>query len=223
MGDENCSTLQRVSDGRHRRVRLDWHDWAVGVLAVLLIGAFVGQLRLGEAAIMQGAVSAEALREGRWWTLLTSQFLHGGLLHLMFNLSAAGALGGVVIERFGRSWRAALAFFGLFLTCGVLAGLGYALVNPAPAIGASGAICGLWGAGARVGGREEGLSPLFGKVVAGETWSLIVSNLVLVGALALTGALAGQGIVFIAWEAHLAGFVAGLLLAGPFLRLAGKR
>lgn len=222
MSEETYSTLQRVSDGRRQRLKLDFRDWPVQLLCAAIGAAFVGQLFLGEEGVLRGAVSAEALREGRWWTLVSSQFLHGGLAHLLFNLSALAGLGGAVMSRFGRSLRGGLAFLAFFLTCGVLAGLGFAAVNAAPAIGASGAIFGLWAAGARAGGREAGLNPLFGKAVGRETWSAIVSNLVLVGALAVFGLMTGGGLIYIAWEAHAAGFVAGLLLVGPFLWLAGN-
>ena len=39
--------------------------------------------------------------EGRWWTLITASFLHGGLLHLFFNMAALWQLGPFVQQIFG--------------------------------------------------------------------------------------------------------------------------
>src|SRR5215468_5080371 len=77
-------------------------------------------------------------------TLITSMFLHGGLLHLLGNM--------LYLWIFGKGVESALGpvrFLTLYLLCGVAAGLTQALTDPAaevPMIGASGAIAGILGA-----------------------------------------------------------------------------
>jgi membrane associated rhomboid family serine protease len=91
----------------------------------------------------------------------------------------------------------------------------FLLLGPAnaPAVGASGAIFGLWGAVARLAGAwadQAGAAVLARGRPAGG--SAIVSNLLVVGLGAPPTAGVGDGIIGIAWQAHLGGFVAGMLL-----------
>lgn len=78
--------------------------------------------------------------EDRWWTLITANYLHGSLLHLLFNVFALRAVGKVNIEIYAPS-RLFLIYFlgGLFsMAISSLAGIPLTL-------GASGAICALIG------------------------------------------------------------------------------
>jgi membrane associated rhomboid family serine protease len=224
VADAGNPSLRRVSDGRALRWKLLVWPWQSMVLSAVIGVAFIAQFFVagGPTPAWLG-LSAAALAAGRWYTLLTHIFIHAGPWHLWMNLSALGGLSDQVCARMGRSPRAALVFFAFFLVCGVLAGLGYLVAHPSgavPAVGASGAICGLWGAAARLVGQEAGLSGLWSPIVRANVVSLVKSNLFLVILFVLLGLLPGGGGVRIAWEAHLAGFVAGLLLIGPFLRLA---
>jgi rhomboid protease GluP len=78
---------------------------------------------------------------GRWWTLISASFLHGGLLHIFFNMMALRQLAPFVLEEFGfhrfvilYTWTGIAGFF-LSYTAGVPL-----------TIGASGSLCGLIGA-----------------------------------------------------------------------------
>src|SRR5262249_18399559 len=126
-------------------------------------------------------------------------FLHGGFTHLAFNMGFLLAFGGGIERRVGR-WRM-LAFY---LICGVLAGIGYATIHPhSPGylVGASGAISGLFGGAMRFMVREPRRA-----VIACGAW---VGFTVLFG---LFGSEAFTDGATIAWESHLVGFAAGLLL-----------
>lgn len=140
------------------------------------------------------------------------------------NVSAL-VVGEPVVKRLGKSVRGRLTFFSFFLVCGVLAGVGFAALNPLgslPAVGASGAICGLWGAAARIDAGPEGnLVPLRSRAVAEHVVQLIKDNLILV-TLFLALAFFSHLKVGIAWQAHVVGFAVGLLLIGPALKLAGR-
>ncbi|MCP4982290.1 MAG: rhomboid family intramembrane serine protease [Gammaproteobacteria bacterium] len=78
--------------------------------------------------------------EDRWWTLITANYLHGSLLHLLFNVSALHAVGKINIEIYASS-RSFLIYFlgGLFsMAVSSLAGIPLTL-------GASGAVCAIIG------------------------------------------------------------------------------
>ena len=97
----------------------------------------------------------------------------------------------------------------------MLSCLGYALVHlhdMTPLAGASGAVSGLLGASTRLIERRDRLAPLASRTVVASTAAWIVINAVM-GALHYAP---GIGEVHVAWEAHIAGYFAGLLLVQPF-------
>ncbi|MGI5916313.1 MAG: rhomboid family intramembrane serine protease [Anaerolineae bacterium] len=88
-----------------------------------------------------GAKFNDLIVRGEYWRLISANFLHIGLLHLLFNTYALYILGLEVEMRFGRG-----RFLALYMLCG-LAGSTLSFVgNPALSAGASGAIFGLMGA-----------------------------------------------------------------------------
>ncbi len=79
-----------------------------------------------------------------WITLFTSQFLHGGILHLGGNMLFLWIFGNNVEDRLGH-----VKFLIFYLACGVLAGLTqwfFSQSSGIPSLGASGAIAGVMGA-----------------------------------------------------------------------------
>jgi rhomboid protease GluP len=89
---------------------------------------------------------------GRWWTLLSASFLHGGLLHIFFNMMALAQLGPFVSREFGSS-----RFIVIYILTGV-AGFYLSYLAGTPfTIGASASICGLIGAILYYGKRRGGL------------------------------------------------------------------
>ena len=77
-------------------------------------------------------------------TLITSQFLHGGLMHIGGNMLFLWTFGDNVEHDLGH-----IKFLLFYLTCGVLAGLThwfFAMQSGVPTVGASGAIAGVMGA-----------------------------------------------------------------------------
>ncbi|PZO44696.1 MAG: rhomboid family intramembrane serine protease, partial [Phormidesmis priestleyi] len=82
--------------------------------------------------------------QGEWLTLVSSQFLHGGLLHLGGNMLYLWIFGNNIEDRLGP-----LKFLIFYVTCGALAGLSQWFFAPGslvPTVGASGAIAGVMGA-----------------------------------------------------------------------------
>jgi rhomboid protease GluP len=143
--------------------------------------------------------------------------MHAGIAHLIFNMIALAQMGPIVALRFGRDGRALATYLAFYLLCGLIGDAVYLAIHPTsavPMIGASGAIFGLWGAMARLGPNGS-LVPIFSRQVGRETRSAIVSNLVIMAIVLLPALLSGQfGMGGIAWEAHLGGYLAGLLLIG---------
>ncbi len=90
-----------------------------------------------------GAKHAPSILSGQIWRLVTANFLHGGLIHLVFNSIALMNLGPLIEAAFG--WR---KLFVLYMTTGVAAFIVSTAVNPSSrilSVGASGAIFGLLG------------------------------------------------------------------------------
>jgi len=77
----------------------------------------------------------------RVWTLISASFLHGGILHIAFNMMALYQLGPFILREFGF-----YRFINLYIITGV-AGFAASIVFGVPfTIGASASICGLIGA-----------------------------------------------------------------------------
>lgn len=189
------------------------------LLPLLLVLAFAAQFAapflIGwppERVIWEFGLSAAALQQGRWWTLFTHIFTHGGLMHIMMNATVALGLSAPVARVLGEGVSGFLRFFGFFLLCGVLAGMTAVAFHPhgdMPLVGASGAISGLWGAATRADPLGGPLLSPWRREAWRAYWPFLLINVVLMAALTQVG-------LPISWEAHLGGFVAGLFLIGLF-------
>ncbi|HTT97720.1 MAG TPA: rhomboid family intramembrane serine protease [Rhizomicrobium sp.] len=161
---------------------------------------------------------------GRVVPFISYMFLHADATHLIINCLWLLAFGAVVARRY----RFAL-FFLFFAICGVAAATTHLAFNwgsPEPVIGASGAIAGLMAAGIRMlsvsalrsPDAPSGLLPILSPQVLMFSALWVVMNLVF--------GLSGIGFLgeanAIAWQAHIGGYFAGLLLAGPFDHWARK-
>lgn len=196
------------------------------LFALLLCGVLAAQYFVLPDFGLSYALSAEALKQGRWWTLLTHMFLHGGILHLLMNLSALVSLQRPARLELGPGGRGLAALGGLYLASGLAGALVYLAIHPGgqiPMLGASGAICGLWGAAARLASRHGELTRLNDRQVWLNVRNFALMNLILV--LLISGPQfllrGGEATGGIAWEGHLGGFLAGLLLVPLFQRWSG--
>jgi membrane associated rhomboid family serine protease len=140
-------------------------------------------------------------------------FIHGGWLHLGLN-SLFLLQGGVPVARGlgeGRSvgWRFP-ALFGATAAAGAFLYLAFNEASQTPAVGASGAVCGVFGA-YFIGARGDWRASLADSQIRAGIALFLGLNVGL-AALARLG-----GLFPIAWEAHLGGFVAGMVLY-PLLR-----
>jgi rhomboid protease GluP len=110
----------------------------IDVRGIRMAGMFDILAPSSNALVTLGMTGGFALARGWWWTLLTAVFLHGSLLHLLFNMVITRQYLPHVVELYGpaRAWV-------IFVVAGIA---GFAVSNFAggmPTIGASGAIFGL--------------------------------------------------------------------------------
>jgi rhomboid protease GluP len=115
-----------------------------------------------------GATGAIPWHYGRWWTLLTAIYLHGGLLHILFNVLWIRQLGPAVEEVYGPA-----RLVVIFTISGVA---GFVISNSLGVgftIGASGSIFGLLGAIVAYGRKRGGV---FGRMVLQQygQWALLL-------------------------------------------------
>jgi len=211
-------------DGAPAREPVFNAPWQAVAVVVLIVGGYALQtLFPADAVVGAYAFSPMNLAPGRWETLITSIFLHGSWAHAMMNGAFALAFSAPLARLFGPKVEGALLFFSFYVLAGVLANLGYAAAHPGGqglVVGASGAVSGLMGAASRLMAGHGRVGPILSRPVLGMGAGWVAINLII----AVVGGsfLPGSGSAGVAWEAHIAGFIVGVLLIGPFARLAPR-
>jgi rhomboid protease GluP len=168
-----------------------------GIMSLLSPG-MLSMLRFGAS----GAIPVFELH--RWWTLLSAGWLHGGLLHIGFNLYWVRYLAPAVAEFYGASRMviiysvSSVTGFLLSSTLGLVPALGHWLGAPVT-LGASAPILGLVGALVYYG-RRSGSS-----AVGSTAWSYAIT-MILFGFVA-------SGLARVDNAAHIGGFAGGYLTA----------
>ena len=160
----------------------------------------------GQVMVHFGANFGPFTLSGQWWRLLTYMFLHGGLMHIAFNMWCLWDLGALCESLYGR-W----TFAAIYLITGIAAGLASVAWNPGVlSVGASGAIFGL--AGALIASFYLGEFSLPKVAISGTLRSLLF----FVGFNVLFGTLSPG----IDNGAHGGGLISGLILGALIARLA---
>jgi rhomboid protease GluP len=96
----------------------------------------------GSSLILLGATGTYPIDQvGRWWSLVSANFLHGSILHILFNMIALKQIAPLVIREFG-SYRMLI----IYMVGGVAGFLLSYVAGVRVTIGASAAICSLIGA-----------------------------------------------------------------------------
>jgi membrane associated rhomboid family serine protease len=147
------------------------------------------------------ALFGPAVDQGDYWRLVTSGFLHSGLLHIGFNMYILYWLGTMLEPSLGHA-----RFVALYLTSLLAGSFGALVLSPnAVTVGASGAVFGLMGA-AFVMQRARGIDPMqsgIGPVILlNLAISFIIPNISIGG--------------------HIGGLVGGAVAAFVMDRLAGR-
>jgi membrane associated rhomboid family serine protease len=176
--------------------------WTLVALNVICyIAELADQTTVINDGVLVGRYGPFGVADGQWYRLITNVFLHEppgdglGLLHIVFNMWALIVVGPALERSLGR-----VRFLTVYLVS-ALAGsvLFYLVAQPgSSALGASGAIFGLFGAWFVLARRLR----LDSRQIVG----LIVINLVI--SFAVSG---------IAWQAHVGGLIAGGILTAAFV------
>lgn len=186
------------------------HSGAVRGLMYLIIVSFVvanlyslfpnqvtKELRLNCYEL--GMLSEDNVLSGQYWRLITYLFLHANLMHLGLNLIALNWFGRIAENVFGTR-----RFLFIYLVSGALSGVAHILLSPdIPAIGASGAIMGVFGAVA------VGIFRLKDDIPS----AIRRKELLWMALLALSQIVLDQVIPHVASFAHLGGLLAGVFIS----------
>ncbi len=210
----------------HHRPVLTWVLIAMNA-AIFLAGlaidsdqlyALYQQYGLMPARFTHPEAALEAGLSVSYWPFLSHIFLHSSWPHLIFTMWLLWIFGDNIEDRMGP-----LRYLLFYCLCGLLAGLLHQAMNPesvSPAIGASGALAGIFGAyyflfpGARIVISVFFL-PIFFELPA----IALLGLWVILQLYHLTTALAEvQTVAEVAWWGHVGGFIAGVFLHPLFLR-----
>jgi membrane associated rhomboid family serine protease len=176
----------------------------VACVAVFIAGAYLG---LGGELLRFGAQINAAVAEGQWYRLFTSAFLHRDLVHILFNMWALYVFGPHLERRAG-----SLAFAALYFSSAVAGGAAFFALGSfeGAAVGASGAIFGLFGAVLADAVRHR--HTLAGRANLNQLLLLLIINAAL--PLVVPG---------IAWQAHLGGLVTGFVICMTWAGVGEQR
>jgi rhomboid protease GluP len=190
--------------------------FGINVAAFVAMSLAVGVSVLGDPAWMRLAVRLGAnygpyTISGQWWRLLACVFIHGGLLHIAFNMWCLWNLGRLAESVYGH-W----TFAAVYLIAGLassLASLIWHASSPVPSVGASGAIFGI--AGALIASFYLGEFSLPRAAVSG----MLRSVAMFVGYNLFFGAVIAQ----VDNAAHVGGLLMGLLLGALIAKVAPQQ
>ncbi len=139
-----------------------------------LITAFLSKSILSSdirVLVFLGAKANSFIRSGEYYRLITSMFLHGGLIHLVLNMYALNSIGPLVENYFGK-----IKYLIIYFISGILSSYFSYLFSPSVSIGASGAIFGVLGATLIIAYKNRNRG---GKEFLNNIISVIVVNLIL--------------------------------------------
>jgi len=210
-----------VENARQPVMRTSWArrgESAISLTQVIFginVAVFLGMALAGstvmdfssQETIRWGANWGPLTLSGEWWRLLTGVFVHGGLIHIAFNMWCLWNLGQLAESLYGR-W----TYAAVYLVCGLGASLASVAWHPGvPSVGASGAIFGLAGA----------------LIAAFKLGEFSVPRAALSGTLRSLGAFVFYNLIFgflpgIDMTAHIGGLVTGLILGALVAVLAPR-
>ena len=170
----------------------------IGYVWELIVAGGVGSVVAGPSPLdlfEAGGAFPPAIAAGQWWRLVTSIFLHAGLIHLAMNAFGLWIFGNALEREIGR-----LSVLAVFLVTGIFAGAASYLFSSGAAVGvgASGAIFGLLGAFVTYNYLRR--HTVLASAQLRSAVTLLLLNLVI-----------GLSVPAIDWRAHLGGLVAGVV------------
>ena len=104
------------------------------------------------ALLLLGSTGTIPIDQGhRWWTLVSANYLHGGILHIVFNMIALYQIGPLVLREYGAN-----RLIGLYTLGGIFGFLVSYFAGVRLTLGASAAVCSLIGASLYYGKSRGG-------------------------------------------------------------------
>ncbi|GBD85108.1 rhomboid protease GluP [bacterium BMS3Abin02] len=206
-GGQKCPECARsTTKVIHGRAAVTKLPPVTAALLAINIGMFVLSYYLIPSLFVLFEQSNRLIHAGEWWRLVTGAFLHGGIMHIFFNMYALWLFGPQIERQVGSVSFAAL--YGASLLWG--SALFLIMVPTGVAIGASGAIFGLFGgwiaASYRVRHTPAGRR-LFRQLIV-----LLGINMFL--PFIIPG---------VAWQAHVGGLIAGLGIVWVWQKVGMRR
>jgi membrane associated rhomboid family serine protease len=150
----------------------------------------------GQTLFRLGAMQPIAVASGQFWRLFTAMFLHAGILHIALNAYFFYLFGRTVEGSFGRTWMVVI-----YLVSGFVASVASYAFGPVTtlAVGASGAIAGVFGAFIAYAYRRRHMA-------------MHAANLRMALTVIVLNALIAFGYRAIDWRAHVGGLIAGFVI-----------
>ncbi|MDR2805905.1 MAG: rhomboid family intramembrane serine protease [Dysgonamonadaceae bacterium] len=144
-----------------------------------------------------GGCYAPPVKDGQWWRLLTSTFLHSGIVHILYNMLALWLAGMALEKKTGTR-----TFIVSYLITGVCASIVSVMWHdqaPVVGVGASGAIFGLFGVS---------LTLIFAKRYAPSSAKALLIMILICAGSSLFMGLIGN----VDNSAHIGGLLSGMLI-----------
>jgi membrane associated rhomboid family serine protease len=198
-------------------------SFPIVTISIIVANALVFVLELigGEAFVTQWSVIPAHIVAGRHLiTILTSQFMHAGWMHIIGNMVFLWAFGPEIEDTMGR-----LRYLVFYLLSGLAASLAQTAIMPhstVPNLGASGAIAGVMGAFLITYPTDEIRALLIFGWFARITFipaALLIGLWFIIQFFSQVGAVADAQSGGVAYSAHVGGFIFGVITARMFEHL----
>ncbi|MBB6448875.1 rhomboid protease GluP [Geomicrobium halophilum] len=201
MTRQRQAVIKKIEDEQEEAIKVFTYGkprFTIALLASILIIFALIEMTASTTDVLAlidfGAKYNPAIDEGEWWRIITSMFLHIGLLHLLMNSMALFFLGMAVERIFGTS-----RFIWIYLIAGIVGSTAsYAFTDQVSA-GASGAIFGCFGALVYFGVIRR---RLFFRTIGKSVIVILVINIIF-----------GTVVPMVDNGAHMGGLVGGFLAA----------
>ncbi len=212
-----ASPIQRIETPdwmRRQNTSMLFTQVIVGINAAVFVGMLVAGVQMlgnpsGEDLVRFGANFGPYTLSGQWWRLLSCVFIHGGLLHIAFNMWCLWDLGRLAESIYGH-----LMFAAVYLITGLTSSLASIFWNPFTlSVGASGAIFGI--AGALIAAFYLGEFSLPRAAMSG----MLRSVMLFVGYNLFFGAIVARTDN----AAHVGGLLMGLIMGALIAKLAPQQ
>lgn len=197
---------QKVIPVRSRLIARAMAPVTVGLITVTAAFYVLGIFGFEQVLLDNLAQINIAVAEGEWWRIFTAALLHASFTHILFNMWALWFLGPQIERGVGAG-----PYLALYFACAAVGGaVFFHFGGFGNAVGASGAIFGLFGVWLNWGIRRR--NTVQGRAILSQMGFLLLINA------ALPFLLPG-----IAWQAHLGGMIAGFLISEIWSHIRGPQ